>query len=71
MAITASAKTVPFGAITTFNLINRLDAIRTSVLDWNAKRKTLNVLASMSDRQLEDIGLHRGQLSDLYTRFGR
>lgn len=36
-----------------------------SLRDWNDRRITRRVLRSLTDRQLADIGLHRGDLDGL------
>jgi uncharacterized protein YjiS (DUF1127 family) len=71
MAIAVATNSVPFGAVTIFHLVNKLDAIKNSVLDWNTRRLTLNALSSLSDAQMEDIGLTRGDLGRLPVQFGR
>lgn len=37
-------------------------AIVASVVEWNDARVTRNVLSGLSDRELEDIGLNRGDI---------
>ena len=41
-----------------FNLIG-------AVYDWNDARKTRAALGKLSDRELDDIGLHRGDIEDV------
>jgi uncharacterized protein YjiS (DUF1127 family) len=69
MALAPNTRTAPFGAITTLNLINMFEGAVKSVSDWNAKRKTHNILSSLTDRELADIGLSRGDLHDMPTKF--
>jgi uncharacterized protein YjiS (DUF1127 family) len=36
---------------------------------WNDSRLTRNSLSALSDRELDDIGLHRGDIDDVAKRF--
>lgn len=65
MAIYETNRSVPFGAITTYRLINVLERAKTSIVEWNSKRLTRNALAKLSDRELDDIGLIRGDLDSM------
>jgi uncharacterized protein YjiS (DUF1127 family) len=69
MALANNARPAPFGAIATFNLVNRFETAFKTISDWNAKRKTQNILSQLSDRELADIGLIRGDLDNLPSRF--
>jgi len=49
-----------------FGVIGRLFAnIVGSVIAWNDERVTRNALSRLSDRELEDIGLCRGDIEDI------
>ncbi|UYV36317.1 DUF1127 domain-containing protein [Rhodobacteraceae bacterium D3-12] len=41
------------------------NSVLASVIAWNDARVTRNVLSQLSDRELEDIGLCRGDIEDL------
>ncbi|MCP5071860.1 MAG: DUF1127 domain-containing protein [Rhodobacteraceae bacterium] len=69
MALVQYTRPAPFGAIATFNLTNRAEAILNVLVDWNTKRKTRSALSALSDRELDDIGLVRGDLENLPARF--
>jgi len=69
MALATFSRPAPFGAITVFNLVARAEQITDKLRDWNNRRLTHNALAGLSDRQLEDIGLSRGDLDALPPRF--
>ena len=69
MALATNTRPAPFGAITAFNLVSRFETAIKSVSNWNAKRKTVNILSQLSERELADIGLSRGDLDRLPTRF--
>jgi len=65
MALAPNTRPAPFGAIATFNFINMFEGVVKTVSDWNAKRQTQNILASLSDRELADIGLSRADVDNL------
>jgi len=44
---------------------NMFTLIAGSVASWNDARVTRNSLAKLSDRELEDIGLIRGNIEDV------
>ena len=44
------------------NLFTRM---RAAVADWNDARVTRNALSKLTDRELEDIGLCRGDIDDV------
>ncbi len=48
---------------TSLSGIDRLmSRIATSLIVWNERRTTRNALSRLSDRELEDIGLTRGDI---------
>ncbi|MFQ5438131.1 MAG: DUF1127 domain-containing protein [Paracoccaceae bacterium] len=63
MAVIETTRPAPFGAISVFHAITALDHVRKGLIDWNNRRITRNVLSSLSDRQLDDIGIARGDIS--------
>lgn len=69
MALASNSRPAPFGAIATFNVVSTFETAFKAVSDWNTKRKTANILSHLSDRELADIGLCRGDLDKLPTRF--
>lgn len=56
-ATTKSAATVPFGAVTLYNIVSSFDELRLTIRAWNARRVTRNALKRLSDAQMNDIGL--------------
>ncbi|MEX0316629.1 MULTISPECIES: DUF1127 domain-containing protein [unclassified Ruegeria] len=52
--------------IGSFGLFGRIGAtfasVVNAVVDWNDARATRNALSDLSDRELEDIGLCRGDI---------
>ncbi len=57
-----------------FGLAGRIGAtfvaMVNAVVEWNDARVTRNVLSSLTDRELEDIGLCRGDIETV-ADFGR
>ena len=71
MAYFDTARTAPFGAITTFRALTGIERAAAAFRAWNMARKTEAQLARLSDHELEDIGLHRGSISDVAHDFSR
>lgn len=67
MATTYITPAAPFGAITTFRAIHAVETAISSLKTWNANRKTFNMLNALSSRELDDIGLARGDLKALQS----
>jgi len=67
MATTYTTRPAPFGALATFRFITFLDKIRTSFLGWSNTRATQNALSRLSDHELNDIGLSRGDIDNIGT----
>ena len=62
MAAVETTRPAPYGAITTFRVINALSLAGRTLAAWNDARVTRNALSRLSDRQLDDIGLSRGDI---------
>ena len=62
MAAFETSATAPMGAVSTQGILKfvatRADALR----GWNDRRVTRKALSSLSDRELDDIGLCRGDV---------
>ncbi len=67
MAAVETTRPAPFGAITTYRAINALSNAVSVIAGWNDARVTRNALNKLSDRELDDIGLCRGDI-DLIGR---
>jgi len=65
MATFDSSRSAPFGAITSFRIISVLDDMRVALVAWNNTRSTQNTLAKLSDHELNDIGLSRGDIGSI------
>ena len=67
MAAIETTRPVPFGAITTYRTFIGVSGVVSHLLAWNDARVTRNSLNRLSDRELDDIGLCRGDI-DLIGR---
>jgi uncharacterized protein YjiS (DUF1127 family) len=65
MAATEMTRPAPFGAITTYRFVQFADAAITTVKGWNDARLTRNALNKLSNRELDDIGLCRGDIETI------
>jgi uncharacterized protein YjiS (DUF1127 family) len=62
MAAVETTRPAPYGAITTYRAINALSNVAVTLRAWNDARVTRKALNKLSDRELDDIGLCRGDL---------
>ena len=62
MAATQTTRPAPFGAITTYRAINGVSSMLVALAAWNDARVTRKALNKLSDRELDDIGLCRGDI---------
>lgn len=62
MAATETTRPAPFGAITTYRFVQTLDRTISLFAAWNDARATRKALSKLSDRELDDIGLCRGDI---------
>lgn len=65
MATVETTRPAPFGAIAAFRVISKLDTMRTNIIAWNQARLTQNALSRLSDHELADIGLSRGDIASI------
>lgn len=65
MAAVETTRPAPFGAITTYRAISAVSGAFRAVSAWNDARATRSALSKLSDRQLDDIGLCRGDIDFL------
>lgn len=65
MAAVETTRPAPFGAITTYRALNGLSNVFTAMSAWNDARVTRNALGKLSDRELDDIGLCRGDIDQI------
>ena len=62
MAAYETTRTAPFGAISIFRVTQFISNALIAFSNWNDARVTRKSLAKLSDRELDDIGLCRGDI---------
>lgn len=62
MASIQTSRTAPFGAVTTFRAVAMVETVANAISAWNTKRRTIRALQSLTDRELDDIGLCRADI---------
>jgi uncharacterized protein YjiS (DUF1127 family) len=62
MAAVETTRPAPFGAITTYRTMNAVTNVFGALAAWNDARVTRKALNKLSDRELDDIGLCRGDI---------
>lgn len=62
MATFETTRPAPFGAETAHRVVSAVNNLRIAVIDWNERRSTRAALNRLSDRELADIGLSRGDI---------
>ena len=62
MAAVETTRPAPFGAITTYRAITTVSNAFATLGAWNDARVTRKALNKLSDRELDDIGLCRGDI---------
>jgi uncharacterized protein YjiS (DUF1127 family) len=67
MAAIETTRRAPFGAITTYRITSALDRAMSAFVAWNDARVTRRALDKLTDRELDDIGLCRGDIEDIAT----
>ncbi|MFN7224834.1 MAG: DUF1127 domain-containing protein [Paracoccaceae bacterium] len=65
MAAYETSRTAPFGAISIFRAVQGISGMLTAVAAWNDARITRKALSKLSDRELDDIGLCRGDIETM------
>jgi uncharacterized protein YjiS (DUF1127 family) len=65
MAAFETTRPAPFGAISIFRAVQFVSNASIALSNWNDARVTRNTLAKLSDRELDDIGLCRGDIEML------
>lgn len=62
MAAYETSRPAPFGAISIFRAVQGLGTLVDRVVGWNDARVTRKALSKLTDRELDDIGLCRGDI---------
>lgn len=62
MATFETTPVAPFGAISIFRFVNFVGETYAALQAWNDARATRVALSRLSDRELDDIGISRGDI---------
>lgn len=62
MAAYETTASAPFGAITVYRMVQSVARAVEALKAWNSARVTRNALYRLSNRELDDIGLCRGDV---------
>jgi uncharacterized protein YjiS (DUF1127 family) len=65
MSAFETTRPAPFGATSTYQAIQFVTNALTSLKTWNDARVTRKALSTLSDRELDDIGLCRGDIDHI------
>jgi len=65
MALQDSTRVAPFGAVSVFRAVSNVEGFVANFSEWNQRRLTVKALNKLSARELEDIGLSRGDVDDM------
>jgi uncharacterized protein YjiS (DUF1127 family) len=65
MSTFETTRPAPFGATATYQAIQFVTNVLVSLKTWNDARVTRKALSSLSDRELDDIGLCRGDIEHI------
>ncbi len=71
MSVYETNRQVPLGAVTTLRVVQMLERTIESFRAWRIARATETALAELSDSQLADIGIHRGEIADVALELAR
>ncbi len=65
MSVLEVVRPVPLGSVTTFRLVSFIERVVVTLSNWRSALATANALNTLSDEQLDDIGLIRGEIADV------
>ena len=68
MAIIDTSRPAPFGAVSTYRIVNTIDNVAANIISGYRAKKNEKALQSLSNAQLEDIGITRAQIQDVAKR---
>lgn len=71
MSVHEINRPVPLGAITTLRVVTLFERIFDAITSWRSMRATEQALSDLSDAQLADIGLHRGDIQQVAEKLAR
>ena len=63
MAAVETSRVAPFGAVAIYRSVQFVTGAASALSAWNDARITRNALGKLSDHELDDIGLCRGDIA--------
>jgi uncharacterized protein YjiS (DUF1127 family) len=63
MSVYETIRPLPNGSVTTFRIVSAFEGLYGRFSVWRRARQTETALRELSDAQLSDIGLHRGEIT--------
>lgn len=71
MSVIETTRPAPLGSVFTFRVVSLVERVYDAFVGWRSARSTANALSELSDQQLADIGLVRGQIEDVADALAR
>lgn len=71
MTTIETTRSVPLGSVTTFRIVSFVERAIHAFFAWRSARATAKALAELTDKQLRDIGLNRGDILDVADALAR
>ena len=65
------SRAVPLGSVTTFRAVSLAQRAVDALATWRNTRATEKALRRLSDQQLADIGLNRGEILEVAEELAR
>jgi uncharacterized protein YjiS (DUF1127 family) len=65
MSVFEAIRPVPLGSVSTYRLVSMIERAVANVSNWRASIATARALNGLSNEQLDDIGLSRGEISEI------
>ena len=65
MSVTDTIRSAPLGAVSTVRIVAFFERAFETFTAWRSARATATALAGLSDKQLADIGLNRGDITEV------
>jgi uncharacterized protein YjiS (DUF1127 family) len=71
MATASVARVLPLGSVTIYHIVDGIDQVLATIRRSLSARRTAAVLSKLTDAQLEDIGVRRGEVRRVALRVVR
>jgi uncharacterized protein YjiS (DUF1127 family) len=71
MSVFETTRSVPLGSVSAFGVTSFVERANAGLRGWALSRSTAKALNKLSDRELADIGLIRGDIPELADRLAR